>query len=61
MSFLYSFKVLGQEVRRQQTVMQALGGNQQQRMEQTLRLSMAALFTALALLSMLVSGALIWL
>jgi hypothetical protein len=60
LSFLYAFRALGQEVRLQ-SISQPFGGTQQRRMDQALRLSMSGLFTALALLSMMISGVLIWL
>lgn len=61
MSFLYSMKVFHQEAHRLQLVTQPFGGNLNRMMEQVIRLCTAALFTALSLCSVMMSGALVWL
>lgn len=61
LSFLYAMKVFNQEVHRLQMVTQPFGGSANHMVQQALRVCMAALFTALSLVSVLMSGALIWL
>jgi hypothetical protein len=61
MSFLYSMKVFNQEAHRLELVTRPLGGTVPRMVEQVLRVCIAALFTALSLISVLMSLALIWL
>ncbi len=61
MSFLYSLKVFNQEAHSLQLVTEPFGGNLNRMVEQVLRVCIAALFTALSLISVLMSLALVWL
>lgn len=61
LSFVYAMKIFSEEVHRLQTVTQPFGGSMNRLMEQMLRISMASLLTALSLVSVMVSCALIWL
>lgn len=61
MSFLYALKVFNQEAHQLQLVTEPFGGNLNRMMEQVLRVCTAALFTALSLISVLMSMALAWL
>jgi hypothetical protein len=61
LTFLYATKAFMQEAHHLQLATAPFGGNMSRMIQQVLRVCIAALFTALALVSLLMSLGLVWL